>query len=761
MRKQANLCISVLVACLIMCGIRPVLAKDMDIPPTAKTTSINPVDNIRTSDNPISFRADDVTYDQKSDLFTAHGEVEIYQDNQIVLADQVLYDKAHDTVTASGHVTLVDKDGQVYFAKHLMLQNTMKSGFANDIGLMFTDGSRFAAKRIDQPTADKVVLRNAVYSPCNLCKTDPRKAPLWQIRASKVVDDRVDQDIYYHNARFEAYGVPVVYLPYFSHPEPQVVARSGVLEPTFSADSKIGTIVRGYYYYTIDPTKDATLELTSTQKNGAILGGQWRQVFDRGRLNIRGSANDSVTRDGTSEHNIVKYEGFRGHVFANGDFGLTDTWRTGFAIRRTTDQFYLKDFDYSNDNVLNNEVYAERYDNRDYTRISGDYFQDLRPDIIAQQPNILPWAKDMRFGDPNSLLGGRWALDTQFVNLLRDSELSVARLSVAPSWKRDDIIDPIGLKTSIEAKLRSDNYWVQKNSPFDTTTPLDDPNIGVSRLFPSTTLQTSYPLVRPSRNVTAVIEPKAALTLAPNISQNGTIPNEDSRDVQIDTSNLFSDNRFPGFDRVESGNHAAYGVKVGGYNDNNSLFVTVGQSYSFTNNTIFPDGSGLENHKSDYVGQIETTFQNKLYLDYSFQLNNKTFASERQEGQMAIIQPGYEAGVSYLSAAAIEGTGLTQNREQIGLNVAKRLNETWSTAVSTRNDLSGDAGLLNAGLALQYRNECFRATLRGERDLTSHALGGGGSSVLFSIGLRNLGGYSTPLLKDDSLFTPFGTRPKI
>lgn len=715
---------------------------------------------VHTSKDPISFRADQVSYDQKADIFTASGQVEVYQDEQIVMADSVTYDRANDKVSADGNITLVDKTGQVYFAKHLELQNTLKQGFANDIGLMFTDGSRFAARSVEQPTAKTVVLRNAVYSPCNLCKEDPHKAPLWQIRASKVVDVRDEEDIYYHNARFEAYGVPVVYLPYFAHPEPQVKARSGFLEPVFSANSKTGTMVRESYYHTFTPDADATIEGTYTQKNNSILGGQWRQRFERGFVDLSGSANYSPIRSGSDEKTIIKEEDFRGHVFGAGELALSDTWRTGFNLRRTVDRFYLKDFDYSQEDVLNNDIYAERLDNRNYTRVSGHYFQDLRPNITTQQPQILPWVQDARYGAPNGVLGGRWGMNTQFVNLLRDAEPSVSRLSFNPSWKREDIL-PFGLKTSLEGKARSDTYWVQQDSPYDLVPSSNDPNTTVTRLYPSTTLGASYPMVRPSRTVTALIEPKMALTLSPNISQNGAIPNEDSRDVQIDISNLFEDSRFPGVDRLESGSHVSYGVKMGGYNGSNSTFVTVGQSYSLTDNSLFPEGSGLEENRSDYVGQVEATFLNTFYLDYRFQLNENDFSSQRQEAQLAVIQDSYEAAVSYLSAPAIAGTGLTDSRDQIELNLANKITDQWSTGISTRHDLSGDAGMLNAGLALQYRNECFRATLRGERDLTDRSLGGGESQIMFSIGLRNLGGYDSPLLRDQSLFTPFGTRTRL
>ncbi|HEY1095800.1 MAG TPA: LPS assembly protein LptD [Alphaproteobacteria bacterium] len=711
---------------------------------------------------PISFQSDDVTYDQNNDIFTATGHVEIYQDGQIVLADRVAYDRTRDKVMASGRVTLVDKEGQTYFADRLELQNTLKQGFAEDIGLVFNDGSRFAARRIEQPTSDQAVLRNAVYSPCNLCAEDPQKAPLWQIRAAKVVNDKPTKDIYYHNARLETYGVPVVYIPYFSHPQPDVRARSGLMEPVFSAESKTGFIVRNYYYYNFNDQNDATIEVTKTQRNAEILGGQWRQIFAKGKIDLEGSMNYSPVRGGSDERNILKEEDFRGHFFGRGEFDLTDQWRTGFNIRRTVDRFYLKDFDYSQDDILNNELYAERYDDRDFSRISAYYFQDLRPNINTSQPDILPWAEDTRYGDPNDVLGGRWALNSQFMTLLRDAEPSVSRLSFAPSWKRQDIISTLGLKTSVEGKVRSDTYWVQQSSPYDFSADEDGPNTTVTRLFPSTTVNASYPLVNPMKNATALIEPKMALTLAPNLSQNGSIPNEDSRDVQVDISNLFDDSRFPGVDRVESGSHVSYGVKAGGYTDNgNSAFVTLGQSYRLTDNSIFPEGSGLNEDRSDYVGQVEFTFQEKLYLDYRFQMNNSTFKNQRQEVQLAVLQDTYEAGINYLSTPIIEGTGLTEGREQVSLTGAKRVTDKWSVAATTRHDLSGDAGLLNAGLALQYRNECLRASIRGERDLTDLSLGGSESRIMFSLGLRNLGGYDKAMITDETFFEPFGARPRI
>src|SRR5690606_27101786 len=98
------------------------------------------------------------------------------------------------------------------------------------------------------------------------------------------------------------------------------------------------------------------------------------------------------------------------------------------------------------------------------------------------------------------------------------------------------------------------------------------------------------------------------LTASPNRTYD-KIPNEDSRDAQIDMLNLYADNRFPGSDRYENGSHVSYGFKFGGYQNStgNAAFITLGQSYRLSSDNPFPEGSGLENDSSDYVGQIETT----------------------------------------------------------------------------------------------------------------------------------------------------------
>ena len=64
-------------------------------------------------------------------------------------------------------------------------------------------------------------LTRVVYSSCNLCERDPSSPPLWQVRARTATQDSEAQRIAYRDAQLQIRGIPVLYSPFFSHPDPQ------------------------------------------------------------------------------------------------------------------------------------------------------------------------------------------------------------------------------------------------------------------------------------------------------------------------------------------------------------------------------------------------------------------------------------------------------------------------------------------------------------------------------------------------------------
>ena len=129
---------------------------------------------------PALISADQLTYDEKNGLVIASGNVEISQEDRILLADEVSYNLNTDIVTAKGNVTLVEPSGNTVFADYAEITGDLKEGFVRDIRVLLTDGTRLAAASGTRTGGNRTEFRKGVFSPCNLCREDPSRAPLWQ-----------------------------------------------------------------------------------------------------------------------------------------------------------------------------------------------------------------------------------------------------------------------------------------------------------------------------------------------------------------------------------------------------------------------------------------------------------------------------------------------------------------------------------------------------------------------------------------------------
>ena len=89
-----------------------------------------------------------------------------------------------------------------------------------------------AAARADRSSGDFTVFQSGVYTACEPCKDDPKKPPLWQVKAARIIHDNGEKMIYFENAHVEFFGTPMAYFPYLSAPDPTVKRKCGFLMPT-------------------------------------------------------------------------------------------------------------------------------------------------------------------------------------------------------------------------------------------------------------------------------------------------------------------------------------------------------------------------------------------------------------------------------------------------------------------------------------------------------------------------------------------------
>ncbi|HLB99616.1 MAG TPA: LptA/OstA family protein, partial [Acetobacteraceae bacterium] len=137
------------------------------------------------NDLPVTFSADRVEYDRDNNLVTATGHVEAWQNDHVMHADKVTIDRATGVMAAYGHVVLMEPDGEILFADYAEMNQGMKDGVLRDMQAILAQNGRLAANGARRTGGEINEMADVVYSTCNLCKTDPSKPPLWQLRADK------------------------------------------------------------------------------------------------------------------------------------------------------------------------------------------------------------------------------------------------------------------------------------------------------------------------------------------------------------------------------------------------------------------------------------------------------------------------------------------------------------------------------------------------------------------------------------------------
>lgn len=677
--------------------------------------------------------SDEMIYEERLGIVTARGSVELTRGDRVLRADTISYNRNADVVTASGNIALLEPSGEVLFADYLELAGDLKSGAIAGIRVLLTDDSRLAANGARMAADGRTDMSKAVYSPCEICTDGGGHAPFWQVKAVRVTHDKALQRIFYTDAIFEVFGVPVAYLPFFSHPDPTVVRKTGFLDPVFGSDTTLGITYQQPFFFDISPSQDATIAPIITSKEGVILTGEYRQVTESGLFNVQGS----VTRDERRIDDPKTTRRTRGHILGEGAFALDGAWTWGFDVGRATDATYLGRFGFGRgQDSLTSELYLENALGRDFTQFRALSFQSLDPNVDeATVPYIAPLVDYKVKSEPGSD-GSYWLFDANAMVLGRDEGAESRRLSLKGGW-RLPFTGPGGDFYEFTLAMRADGYSVEEVARGGGKPTFDG---FTGRLVPSAELFWRYPFARSIPNGLLIVEPLAQLIVSPNGGNPAEIPNEDSLVFEFDDANLFSVNRFPGLDRVEGGGRANYGVRLyaqglgGGYSE-----LLIGQTYRLQADDTFETGTGLDDNFSDYVGRITVAPADYLDFSYRFRLDKDNFTARRSQVSVSAGTRRLRGWLDYTNLSDEPTTGSPTTVEQINLFANLRITDNWSVNARHQRDLSANGGSLFTGFGVTYENECIQIVTRLDRNFTQDFDIEASTTFTFQVRLRNLG----------------------
>jgi LPS-assembly protein len=693
------------------------------------------------SNAPVSFVADQISYDKTGNIVTATGHVRAIQNGQTLYADKITLNRQTDVATATGNVILTQPGGDVVFANQAVLSKGMKNAVMEGVSSRMALNARMIANGARRYDGNVDVMTKVVYSACDLCKTDPTAPPLWQIKASSATRDIQHKMIEYRDARMEFHGFPVFYLPYMTEPDPSVRRQSGLLIPAAGVSSKLGVFAAIPYYWVLGPSSDVTLTPIIASKQGPALRADYRRAFNAGQLNIDLSGGRDHGSYGQS-------------IFSNGTFDLNQDWRAGFNYNHASNPGYLNDFNIlPNASYLTSNIFVEGFSPGAYARLDAETFQGLVASVDQSKLPIVAPHGQYHFISAQDGIGGQFSVDADFFNVLRKLGTNTGRVSAIPGYSVPFAL-PEGIMGTARVELIAAAYNATRLYDQPNYSTLDGANTG--RVQPYGAVFLHWPFIRASSFGSQIIEPEVQLVASPEvgISQNYRIPNEDSLDLEYSDANLFDLNRYPGIDRLEGGARVDYALHAAWYLPHGAMLDgLVGQSYRFHKDNDYLPGSGLTDNISDYVGRITLTPTPFLNFTYRTRLSHTDFGVRMQDGTATVGNHtlSFTGGYLYTNTNPYvlydepstpnpnldPPPGYLVPRQEFTANTAANIGPWTLGAGVERNLQTGqfDSASFSGG----WQNNCFGVNVLYLQRFTSFNLDDGSTAVLIQFTFKTLG----------------------
>ncbi|MDB5727592.1 MAG: LPS-assembly protein LptD [Noviherbaspirillum sp.] len=539
-------------------------------------------------------------------------DVEITRGAMTINSDTATYRVLEDEVEAAGNIRL-RRYGDTYTGDELKLRLEEGKGYVlHPTYRLEKNNGQGSAERIDFEAQDRATVTDGTYSTCE------GPDPDWYLKSDTLKLDS-GRDMGFATKTVVYFkGVPILGTPAMSFPLSDA-RKTGFLPPTIGTSSKGGLDVTVPYYLNIAPNRDLTLYPRAIARRGVQLGAEGRYLGETyaGQTKVEFLPNDLETRTNryayASTHTHTLTPGLWYNWNVNG--ASDDNYPSDFSrtITEASQRLLLRDL---------NVNYASTYWSTT-ARVSG--YQVLQDPLapIARPYDRLPQVS-FRAGRQD-VAGFDWAADSELTRFWHPDLAGGDRAILNPRISYP-ILHPAYFITP-RLSLHASRYHLE--SPFIPGASSD-----LSRVVPTVSVDSGLVFERDARffgqAMTQTLEPRLFYVHTPYRDQRA-FPLYDTAEADLSFSQLFSENRFIGNDRISDANQLTAAV-VSRYIEPTGverMRLALGQRYYFTDQRVTLQGTARTDTKSDLLLSASGRLTSTLAVDANLQYDQTLGATRR------------------------------------------------------------------------------------------------------------------------------------
>ena len=619
--------------------------------------------------------ADRLTYWPIEDEVEAEGKVRLAQGENLIsgpkmrlrLEDQIGYFQQPTFLLrrqpAEGSKAAASK---AFAQQYLEQQNTVDdwdSGFAlprslgknaskgPSRGRTMSDGHG-EAERIDFEGENQFRLTNSTFT---TCQPDSRD---WYAKTSELQLDYDQERGEGKEATVYFKDVPIFYSPWLSF-SLNNQRKSGFLAPSFGATSDSGLALSVPYYWDIAPNMDATITPREMTKRGLQLGTEFRYLNQAYGGQYRGQARVEVL-PGDQLRNEDRYGISLTHTqtTANGFFGLIN-------YNKVSDDKYFTDLSSHIAAISQTQLLQQAqvsYAGGGWWSATANFqkYQTLQPDaenLVSEQYSMLPQItfnarKPDLFMTDSSFMG-------QYTVFTGATQIIDGEAKIKPDGKRLVLYPQVALPyvqpgwyITPKVGLNIRNYSLSGQA---SGVPQS-----ISLTVPVMSLDSGMTFERTSRwfgrDYTQTLEPRLYYVNIPYKNQDN-IPVFDAALADFNFAQIFGENQFTGWDRINNANQLTAAVTSRLLDPGSGaelVRVMVGQRFYFARNKVALSSNTTAANddrkweRSDFLSAFSGQILPKVYADLALQYNYDDQKIKRQSiGVRYVPEPGKVLNAAY------------------------------------------------------------------------------------------------------------------